>query len=103
MMDAVQTRFSNLLYTSDLIYYISPAGFKYRKSLKYLHDFTMNVIKERKEKIVNITQDVAEKKRHLAFLDILLTAKVYTTLVVFYTDFSCFQELAKPTTNVFVI
>ena len=85
MMDASQTRFSSFWLSFDIIYYLTPAGIEYKKSLKFLHDFTSNVVRERRDKIAgegagDVTyagsRGADNKKRHLAFLDILLTAKV---------------------------
>ncbi|XP_063794998.1 cytochrome P450 4B1-like isoform X2 [Pseudophryne corroboree] len=59
-------------YHNDLIYYLSPHGFRFRRALKIVHRHTDNVINQRKEAL---TQETGKQKRHLDFLDILLYAK----------------------------
>ena len=63
----------------DMMFYITPAGFEFRKGLKTLHGYTNKVIKERKEerRFSNVREtgddDLGAKKRY-AFLDLLLEA-----------------------------
>ncbi|XP_069498354.1 cytochrome P450 4B1-like [Ambystoma mexicanum] len=63
-------------YHNDLIYYLSPHGFRFRKACKIAHHHTENVIQQRKKSLKQ--QSESEKnqpKKHLDFLDILLNAR----------------------------
>uniref|UniRef100_A0A8C5QDA3 Cytochrome P450 n=1 Tax=Leptobrachium leishanense TaxID=445787 RepID=A0A8C5QDA3_9ANUR len=61
---------------SDLIYYFSSHGSRFRKALKVAHLHTDKVIKLRKESLKQESElEKIKKKRHLDFLDILLYAK----------------------------
>ncbi|KAM8930917.1 cytochrome P450 4B1-like isoform 1-T1 [Pelodytes ibericus] len=63
-------------YHSDLIFYLSPHGYRFRKALKVAHEHTDIVIKQRKESLKEEGElEKIQKKRHLDFLDILLYAK----------------------------
>uniref|UniRef100_A0A3B3RM35 Cytochrome P450, family 4, subfamily T, polypeptide 8 n=1 Tax=Paramormyrops kingsleyae TaxID=1676925 RepID=A0A3B3RM35_9TELE len=62
-------------YHSDIIFYLSPHGYRFRKACKIAHEHTEEVIKQRKEALKNERELGAEqKKRNLDFLDILLCA-----------------------------
>ncbi|XP_044156717.1 cytochrome P450 4B1-like [Bufo gargarizans] len=64
------------LYHNDLIFYLSPHGFRFRRALKIAHEHTDKVIKERKQSLKEDTElEKIQKKRHLDFLDILLCAR----------------------------
>ncbi|CAN2391655.1 16-hydroxypalmitate dehydrogenase activity, partial [Pristimantis euphronides] len=72
----VDYRFICLPYHNDLIFHLSPHGFRFRRALKIAHEHTDKVIKERKQSIKEDTElEKIKKKRHLDFLDILLCAK----------------------------
>ncbi|NXC46896.1 CP4B1 protein, partial [Penelope pileata] len=63
-------------YHNDLIYWLSPHGFQFRKACRIAHEHTDKVIKERKESLKDEQEfEKIQKKRHLDFLDILLCAK----------------------------
>ncbi|XP_074539421.1 cytochrome P450 4T8 [Halichoeres trimaculatus] len=63
-------------YHNNLIFYLSPHGYRYRKACKVAHDHTDKVIKRRKEAIKDEKDlESRKKKRHLDFLDILLEAR----------------------------
>ncbi|XP_063284083.1 cytochrome P450 4B1-like [Pelobates fuscus] len=73
----VMNRLRFLPFHSDLIFYLSPQGQQFRRNCKIAHEYTDNVIKQRKE---SLKQNEAElekiqKKRHLDLLDILLFAQ----------------------------
>ncbi|XP_075040115.1 cytochrome P450 4B1-like [Mixophyes fleayi] len=72
----IDHRFRNFMYHSDLIYYLSPQGFNFRRSMSIAHKHTDKVIKLRKESL-KCEKEVEKmnQKRHLDFLDILLHAK----------------------------
>ena len=61
---------------SDLIYKLTPTGRKYKKHLEILHKMTRNVIKERKQQILENNENNSEmsdkKGKRLAFLELLL-------------------------------
>ncbi|MGH0144616.1 UNVERIFIED_CONTAM: hypothetical protein FKN15_005811 [Acipenser sinensis] len=70
------TRFRYFPYHIDIIFHLSPHGYRFRKACKLAHGHTEQVIKQRKETL----QDGKElfkiqKKRYLDFLDILLCAR----------------------------
>ncbi|XP_073400478.1 cytochrome P450 4A24-like [Dendrobates tinctorius] len=72
----VDHRFRRFIYHFDLIYYLSPEGFRNRRALKIAHEHTDKVIKQRKESLKNEKElDKIGQRRHLDFLDILLCAK----------------------------
>ncbi|KAM8931001.1 cytochrome P450 4B1-like [Pelodytes ibericus] len=72
----VDYRFTCLPYHNDLIFYLSPHGFRFRRALKVAHQHTDKVVKERKESLKHDTNlENIQKKRYLDFLDILLCAK----------------------------
>uniref|UniRef100_A0A8C4YLH7 Cytochrome P450 n=1 Tax=Gopherus evgoodei TaxID=1825980 RepID=A0A8C4YLH7_9SAUR len=63
-------------YHSDLIYWLSPHGFQFKKACQLAHHHTDKVIQERKESLKDEQErEKVQKKRHLDFLDILLHAK----------------------------
>ncbi|XP_067423981.1 cytochrome P450 4B1-like isoform X2 [Emydura macquarii macquarii] len=63
-------------YHNDLIYWLSPHGFKFRKACQLAHSHTDKVIRERKESLKDEREhEKVQRKRHLDFLDILLHAK----------------------------
>jgi len=64
---------------NDLLYSITPSGFRMRKIVSILHGFTEKVIAERKQEIadqgeVKVEDEGVGLKRRLAFLDLLLEA-----------------------------
>ncbi|XP_053549485.1 cytochrome P450 4B1 [Bombina bombina] len=72
----VDHRFRCFPYHNDLIYYLSPHGFRFRRALKVAHKHTDEVIKQRKESLKHEKElEKIQQKRHLDFLDILLCAK----------------------------
>ncbi|KAM5148538.1 cytochrome P450 4B1-like [Mantella aurantiaca] len=72
----VDHRFRNIFYHSEIIYHLSPQGFRFRKAIRIAHQHTDKVIKQRKELLKCEKElDRISQKRHLDFLDILLCAK----------------------------
>ncbi|KAM4641149.1 cytochrome P450 4B1-like [Discoglossus pictus] len=72
----VDHRFRVFPYHNDLIYYLSPHGFRFRRALKVAHEHTDKVIKQRKASLKHEKElEKIQQKRHLDFLDILLYAK----------------------------
>ncbi|XP_030061799.1 cytochrome P450 4B1 [Microcaecilia unicolor] len=72
----VDLRFRWFLFQSNLIFYLSPQGFHFRKACKLAHQHTDEVIKQRKAALANENElEKIQQKRHLDFLDILLCAK----------------------------
>ncbi|XP_077306429.1 cytochrome P450 4B1-like isoform X2 [Lithobates pipiens] len=72
----VDYRFRAFQYHNDLIFNLSPHGYRFRKALRTAHEHTDNVIKQRKESLKRDTElEKIKQKRHLDFLDILLYAK----------------------------
>ncbi|XP_078143201.1 cytochrome P450 4B1-like [Centroberyx gerrardi] len=69
-------RFRTFLYHSDIIFHLSPHGFRYRKALRVAHSHTEEVIRKRKEALKEEEElDQIQAKRNLDFLDILLCAR----------------------------
>ncbi|XP_040216485.1 cytochrome P450 4B1-like [Rana temporaria] len=72
----VDFRFRKFQYHSDLIFNLSPHGYRFRKARRTAQEHTNNVIKQRKESLKQNTElEKVKQKRHLDFLDILLCAK----------------------------
>ncbi|XP_068098644.1 cytochrome P450 4A4-like [Hyperolius riggenbachi] len=71
-----QQRIRTFPYYSDLIYHLSPHGFRFRRACRIAHLHTDKVIKQRKELLKNEEEmEKIRQKRHPDFLDILLCAK----------------------------
>lgn len=69
-------RFRTFPYHSDLIFYLSPHGFRYRKAVRVAHSHTDKVIRKRKEALKEVNElSRIQAKRNLDFLDILLFAR----------------------------
>uniref|UniRef100_A0A6I8R7J4 Provisional ortholog of cytochrome P450 family 4 subfamily B member 1 n=1 Tax=Xenopus tropicalis TaxID=8364 RepID=A0A6I8R7J4_XENTR len=63
-------------YHNNLIYYLSPHGFLFRKACRIAHQHTDKVIKQRKTLLQNKEEfEKVKQKRHPDFLDILLCAR----------------------------
>ncbi|XP_069498351.1 cytochrome P450 4B1-like [Ambystoma mexicanum] len=72
----VQSRVQFFPYHSDIIYHLSPQGYRYRRACKIAHLHTDKVIQQRKESLKNEKElEKIQQKRHLDFLDILLCAR----------------------------
>lgn len=65
-------------YWSDSVYYKLERGKQFRDKVKHLHDFTMKVIRERKEEMMKnqgiskSSEDSSADGRRLAFMDLML-------------------------------
>ncbi|XP_062995297.1 cytochrome P450 4B1-like [Elgaria multicarinata webbii] len=69
-------RMVNILYHNDLIYRFSPQGRRFRKACQVTHLHTEMIVKERKKSLGDKEElQKIQEKRHLDFLDILLSAK----------------------------
>ena len=87
MVQLSTDRFMNPLYHSDLLYYLTPAGYKTRKACKVFHDHSTAIIEERKRVLGldiqqrgrkatehdELLEKVSQTRKYLDFLDILLT------------------------------
>ncbi|XP_068095127.1 cytochrome P450 4A12A-like [Hyperolius riggenbachi] len=72
----VDLRFNQFPYHIDIIFNLSPYGFRFRRALKIAYKHTENVIKLRKESLKQDTElEKIKQKRRLDFLDILLFAR----------------------------
>ncbi|RDD37852.1 Cytochrome P450 4F1 [Trichoplax sp. H2] len=70
----VEARAQNPLYVSKLIYKLTTEGKKFYSNVHYCKQFAKEIILERQADLEN--QDgINEERKHLDFLDILLTAK----------------------------
>ncbi|XP_018553990.1 cytochrome P450 4B1 [Lates calcarifer] len=76
LSDLINLRFRTFPYHNDLIFYLSPHGYRHRKACKVAHSHTAEVIRKRKEVLKEEKQlDRIQAKRNLDFLDILLFAR----------------------------
>ncbi|XP_062254783.1 cytochrome P450 4B1-like [Platichthys flesus] len=76
LTDLVNLRFRTFPYHNDLIFYLSPHGFRFRKACRVAHRHTEDVIRKRKEELKEEKElDRIKAKRNLDFLDILLCAR----------------------------
>ncbi|XP_041797693.1 cytochrome P450 4B1 [Chelmon rostratus] len=76
LSDLINLRFRMFPYHNDLIFYLSPHGFRYRKARRVAHSHTEEVIRKRKEALKEEKElDRIQAKRNLDFLDILLFAR----------------------------
>ena len=73
LVELTSTRFVTLHHRIDWIYYFTADGRKYRRACKVAHDYSENVIKERRNAL-KLNQGGVNKRKYLDFLDILLTA-----------------------------
>ncbi|XP_029474140.1 cytochrome P450 4B1-like isoform X2 [Rhinatrema bivittatum] len=72
----VDYRFRQFPLHSNLIFHLSPPGFRFRKACRLAHQHTDAVINQRKRILRNEKElEKIQQKRHLDFLDILLCAK----------------------------
>ncbi|XP_049903000.1 cytochrome P450 4A12A isoform X10 [Epinephelus moara] len=76
LSDLINLRGRTFPYHNDLIFYLSPHGFRYRKACRVAHDHTEAVIRKRKEELKEEKElERIQAKRNLDFLDILLLAR----------------------------
>ncbi|XP_042257674.1 cytochrome P450 4B1-like [Thunnus maccoyii] len=76
LSNLINMRFRIFPYHNDLIFYLSPHGFRYRKARRVAHSHTEEVIRKRKEALKAEKElDRIQAKRNLDFLDILLFAR----------------------------
>ncbi|XP_077996725.1 cytochrome P450 4F6-like [Glandiceps talaboti] len=63
-------------YFIDFIYHLSPSGYRFRKALNVVHNYSINVIKKRKQELEAETRDGIKKKtKYTDFMNILLQAR----------------------------
>ncbi|KAM8735542.1 cytochrome P450 4T8 [Acanthopagrus schlegelii] len=76
LSNLINLRFRTFPYHSDLIFYLSPHGYRLRKACSVTHNHTREVIRKRKEALKEEKElDRIQAKRNLDFLDILLLAR----------------------------
>uniref|UniRef100_A0A8D3C196 Cytochrome P450 4B1-like n=1 Tax=Scophthalmus maximus TaxID=52904 RepID=A0A8D3C196_SCOMX len=76
LSDLVSLRLTTFPYHNDLIFYLSPHGFRYRKACRVAHSHTEEVIRKRKEALKEEKErERIQAKRNMDFLDILLSAR----------------------------
>ncbi|XP_031708834.1 cytochrome P450 4T8 [Anarrhichthys ocellatus] len=72
----INLRLRTFPYHNDLIFYLSPHGFRFRKACRVAHRHTEEVIRKRREELKEENKlDRIQTKRNLDFLDILLLAR----------------------------
>ncbi|XP_029308136.1 LOW QUALITY PROTEIN: cytochrome P450 4B1-like [Cottoperca gobio] len=73
----ISLRFRSFPYHNDLIFYLSPHGYRYRKARRVAHSHTEEVIRKRKEALKEENElDRVQAMTKVDFLDILLLALV---------------------------
>ncbi|XP_039973213.1 cytochrome P450 4B1 [Xiphias gladius] len=76
LSDLINLRFRVFPYHNDLLFYLSPHGFRHRKVCRVARSHTEEVIRKRKEALKEEKElSRIQTKRNLDFLDILLFAK----------------------------
>ncbi|XP_014376623.1 cytochrome P450 4B1-like [Alligator sinensis] len=76
LSDMIYLRMRTPLHQNSLIYCFTSRGRRFRQACKIAHDHTDKVIEERKKALKDgLVLEEIQKKRHLDFLDILLSAK----------------------------
>ena len=85
ILHLADNRFFNILYRSDLIYYLTPEGRRFKQACQEAHNFTESVIRERKKALglenelnkdgEDVLKRARETRKYLDFLDILLVAR----------------------------
>ncbi|XP_044146454.1 cytochrome P450 4B1-like [Bufo gargarizans] len=76
LANLTQVRIRTFPYHSDLIWHLSPHGFRFRRACRIAHLHTDKVIEERKLQLQNEEElEKVRQKRHPDFLDILLCSK----------------------------
>ena len=71
-------RLLRLYQSSDVIFHLTPSGFRYRRAVGYIHRRTEEIIQERRMSLLKEEeQKRLKEQRRLDLLDVLLTAKVY--------------------------
>lgn len=76
--ETISYRFLNPLFYPDFIFYMSPMGRQFVKNCDYVHGVAEDVIKKRKQTLMEsggVTSTGKAGRAHLDFLDILLTSK----------------------------
>ncbi|XP_047273308.1 cytochrome P450 4X1 isoform X2 [Homo sapiens] len=69
-------RLYSLLYHSDIIFKLSPQGYRFQKLSRVLNQYTDTIIQERKKSLqAGVKQDNTPKRKYQDFLDIVLSAK----------------------------
>ncbi|XP_032016653.1 cytochrome P450 4X1 isoform X1 [Hylobates moloch] len=69
-------RLYSLLYHSDIIFKLSPQGYRLQKLSQVLNQYTDTIIQERKKSLqAGVKQDNTQKRKYQDFLDIVLSAK----------------------------
>ncbi|XP_029308135.1 cytochrome P450 4B1-like [Cottoperca gobio] len=76
LSNLISMRFRTFPYHNDIIFYLSPHGYRYRKARRVAHSHTEEVIRKRKEALKEENEmDRIQAKRNVDFLDILLLAR----------------------------
>lgn len=78
LSDLAIKRFRFLPHHSDLLYYFSWNGYKFRRACKVVHDYSRGVVTKRKEVLKELKErgeSPLGKRKYLDFLDILLETK----------------------------
>ncbi|XP_049631445.1 cytochrome P450 4B1-like [Suncus etruscus] len=72
----MQQRMETFQYHNDFIYWLTPHGRRFLRTCKVAHDYTDQVIKERKAALKDEKElQKVQNRKHLDFLDILLGVK----------------------------
>ncbi|XP_072033186.1 uncharacterized protein [Amphiura filiformis] len=69
-------RVTTLPYHIDLIYHLTPSGWRWRRNCRVVHNYSTSVIKQRRQALSTGEYQKKEKERkYMDFVDILLSAK----------------------------
>ncbi|XP_002741860.1 cytochrome P450 4F6-like [Saccoglossus kowalevskii] len=74
LADIAQERIITPLWYNDIIFYLTSAGKRFKKSCDFVHGTSDDIIKRRRQELEDRTVERTEKT-YLDFLDILLTAR----------------------------
>ncbi|XP_068592039.1 cytochrome P450 4B1-like [Cebidichthys violaceus] len=76
LSNLINLRLRTFPYHNDLIFYLSPHGFRFRKACRVTHRHTEEVIRKRREALKEENKlDHMQTKKNMDFLDILLLAR----------------------------
>ena len=104
MSELVVNRVVTFFHHSDLIYHLSPSGWRWRRAIRTAHAYTRKVIAERADAIgddgVNKEGATTRRGKYIDFLDILLAAKVSSCFIYFciltHVTLLLYMSITKP-------
>jgi cytochrome P450 family 4 subfamily B polypeptide 1 len=78
----------------DWVYALMPDGFRYRRACKTVHEFSRDVVQQRRKALEDMKRNGTEKestnkRKYLDFIDILLEARVSSNKEEVHGNFLC--------------